>query len=156
MVTRCANLYGPGDLHWSRLVPNSCRRVARGLPPEVHPGAWKYQREWLHVDDAVKAYILLAEKGHTGEAYNVGSGITATAGCVAHELAVMGGVGNPVESDWEIGEIPAQELCCDKIATLGWDPMRELWKGLEETLGWYADYEAKQSGHRVWAEPCAS
>lgn len=139
-VTRCANLYGPGDLHWSRLVPNSCRRIARGLPPEVHPGAWKYQREWLHVDDAVWAYILLAEKGAAGEAYNIGSGETATAGGVAIRLAELGAGSTPIESDWQIDEIPAQELCCDKIGALGWRAERELWAGMGDTLDWYRDY----------------
>jgi len=145
MVTRCANLYGPGDLHWSRLVPNSCRRIARGTPPEVHPGAWQYQREWLHVDDAVRAYIMLAEEGVTGEAYNVGSGETATAGSVAHSLAILGGVGAPIESDWQIDEIPAQELCCDKINALGWRAEQKLWEGMRDTLGWYVDYTRGQS-----------
>lgn len=154
VVTRCANLYGPGDLHWSRLVPNSCRRIVRGKPPEVHPGAWTYQREWLHVDDAVRAYVMLAEKGTTGEAYNVGSGETETAGNVARELAAMGGIVDVIESEWEIDEIPAQELCCDKMAALSWGPKRELWEGMRETLLWYGDYVSEPSDRWAWEKPC--
>ncbi len=156
MATRCANLYGPGDLHWSRLVPNSCRRIARGLPPEVHPEAWHYQREWLHVDDAVRAYVLLAEKGETGEAYNVGSGVTATAGDVARELARLGDVADVIESDWKIDEIPAQKLCCDKIDTLGWKPEIDLWEGMRNTLYWYVRYMEKLSGRYRPVVLCAS
>lgn len=141
IVARCANMYGPGDLQWSRLVPNSCRRIVRGEPPEVHPGAWGYEREWLHVTDAARAYIHLAERGAGGEAYNVGSGERATAGEVARRLAVWGGLGGKaVESEWHIREIPAQRLDCSKIRATGWLPMVRLDNGLAATLSWYGDY----------------
>jgi CDP-glucose 4,6-dehydratase len=139
-ATRCANLYGPGDMQWSRLVPNSCRRIANGQPPEVHPGAWEYQREWLYVEDAVTAYALLAEKGASGEAYNVGSGERATAGAVACRLAERGRVNTPVSSDCQIAEIPAQALDCAKVRALGWRPNTMLWAGLDATMRWYHDY----------------
>lgn len=140
VVTRCANLYGPGDLNWSRLVPNSCRRIWRGAPPQVHPGAWQYRREWLHVWDAVRAYMLLAELGSKGEAYNVGSGQTVTAGYVAKHLADLAGVRTPVESNVHVREIPAQSLCSDRVHTLGWRPLVGLEHGLGDTLAWYRDY----------------
>lgn len=35
-------------------------------------------RDWSHVKDTVEAYLLLAEKGKSGEAYNVGSGRTTS------------------------------------------------------------------------------
>ena len=42
-VTRLANLYGPGDLNWSRIVPDSARALARGERPVIRsdgtPGA---------------------------------------------------------------------------------------------------------------------
>jgi len=141
-VTRCANLYGPGDVNWSRMVPNSCRRIAKGESPEVHPAAWQYQREWLHVEDAARAYLLLAEQGATGEAYNVGSGHVATAGQVARMLARLGGVQAPVESPWQgIVEIPSQRVCWARLASLGWTPQWELHLGLAETLAWYRRYQ---------------
>lgn len=141
MVTRCANLYGPGDLQWSRLIPNSCRRIAAGQPPEVHPGAWQFEREWLYVEDAARAYVAIAEKGVTGEAYNVGSGEVATAGTVAARLAWHGQVAQPVESTWTgLHEIPAQKLSCDKVQRLGWRAGVDLSVGLEHTLSWYRGY----------------
>ena len=146
MVTRCANLYGPGDMAWSRLVPNSCRRIAEGKPPEVHPGAWEYEREWLYVEDAVTAYILLAEQGLAGP-YNVGSGETATAGRVAETLAIYGRAPKPVESTWKISEIPAQRTSCAKIRALGWEPEKSLMMGLHWTLLWYQEYLGGTCGY---------
>jgi len=140
MVTRCGNLYGPGDVQFSRLIPNSCRRIVNGVPPEVHPGAWAYSREWLYVQDAAAAYITLAKKGQTGEAYNIGSDETATAGGVAHKLAELGAVGKPVDSNYEITEIPSQRLCSSKMRRLGWSPQTTLDIGLSNTLLWYRQY----------------
>ena len=143
IVTRCANLYGPGDLHWSRLVPNSCRLALQGQGPQITPGAWKYQRHWLYVDDAVQAYITLAEQGEAGQAYNVAPGpaCVATAGGVGMMIARMADAPEPVEGSVVIGhEIPAQELDAGKIEALGWQAQTQLVDGLRTTLDWYRGY----------------
>ena len=141
IVTRCANLYGPGDLNWSRLVPNSCRRAARGLPPEVHPSAWEYEREWVYVDDAVEAYLALAQYGTAGP-YNIGSGQCLTAGSVASYIADLAGVDAPVASGVRIGyEIPAQRLDAGKLLRdTGYMPQTLLGVGLARTYDWYRGY----------------
>lgn len=141
IVTRCANLYGPGDLNWSRLVPNSCRRALRGEPPEVHPSAWQYVREWVYVEDAVNAYLGLARRGESG-AYNIGSGQCMTAGGVARYIAELCGVADPVESGARIGyEIPRQRLDTSKLRrTLATVPSTLLGVGLARTVDWYRGY----------------
>ena len=142
MVTRCANLYGQGDLNWSRLVPNSCRRAVNGLAPEVHKGAWDYQREWLYVEDACRAYEHLAVWGESGQAYNVGSGDTLTAGDMAIKIAAGLQAPLPAASLAELkcGEIPAQALNCDKLKATGFTCKWTLDEGLRDTLNWYRRY----------------
>lgn len=142
MVTRCANLYGPGDLNWSRLVPNSCRLAVRGQPPEVHPSAWQYEREWVYVDDAVDAYLAIATAGVAGQAYNVGSGQYATAGAVARQIARVLDAPEPVDSGMRIGyEIPAQRLDTSLLRReLGAAPETPLSIGLRRTCDWYWEY----------------
>ena len=138
MVTRCANLYGPGDLNWSRLVPGSCRRAIRGEPPVIHAGAWDYQREWLAVEDAARAYAMLADCGKAG-AYNVGSGQVATAGEVATNIAVLAGGPSPEERNKssDFTEIPAQRLDTSKVRELGWESQP---LDFADTLNWYWEY----------------
>ncbi len=139
VVVRAANLYGPGDLHWSRLVPNSCRLAAQGKAPEVYGDAALYEREWLHVWDAVVAYEMLGAGGLPGEAYNVGSGEQATALAVAQMVARLADAPMPamVQKGQAFYEIPAQTLCCGKIARLGWEPILSLEAGLAHTYCWY-------------------
>lgn len=138
MVTRCANLYGPGDLNWSRLVPGSCRRAIRKEPPLIHAGAWDYQREWLNVEDAAQAYRILARKGMPG-AYNVGSGQVATAGDVATNISVLAQGPEPIEAakPATFTEIPEQRLDSSKMRGLGWTsgPL-----DFTATLMWYGEY----------------
>lgn len=140
IVVRAANLYGPGDLHWSRLVPACCRLIASGQAPQVYGDAGGCQREWLHIEDASAAYAFLAEHGARGQAYNVGSGQRATALDVARRLSFLGHAPCPdtVGKERPFYEIPSQSLDCTKIETLGWQARRTLNEGLYQTLHWYA------------------
>ena len=141
IVTRCANLYGQGDLNWSRLVPNTCRLVLQGKPPEIHGSAAGAMREWLYVGDAVKAYDLLAQRGTLGEAYNVGSGDLASPAQVAQWLAEIAKVEQPLaESGKSYGEIPYQRVDSGKVRELAWRPHWTLSKALPVILAWYRDY----------------
>jgi len=151
VVVRAANLYGPGDLHWSRLVPNSCRLALAGKAPEVYGDAALYQREWLHVDDAARAYLLLAERGEPGQAYNVGSGEQASAAAVAQMIARLADAPVPELVDKERGfyEIHSQILNMRKIESLGWSPTWSLPAGLDQTLSWYAVHLRQPTGIRV-------
>lgn len=142
MVTRCANLYGQGDLNWSRLIPNSIRRSLNGLAPQVYQDAWDYQREWLYVEDACRAYELIATWGESGEAYNVGSGETLTAGEMAMRIANVCDAPLPMLDNIALNcsEIPAQALDCSKLKALGFVPKWSLDDGLRDTLNWYKRY----------------
>lgn len=141
MTTRCGNLYGQGDLNWSRLVPNSIRRCTSGAPPEVHTGAWKYKREWVYVQDACHAYEMIATWGQGGQAYNVGSGVIMTAGDMAVTIANKLGAPMPVlGSALPCGEIPEQALDWSRLKALGWMPQVGLDEGLRDTIKWYARY----------------
>ena len=139
VVVRAANLYGPADLHWSRLVPNSCRLALSGVPPAVYGDAATHEREWLHVEDACRAYLLLAERGERGQAYNVSSGETATALAIAQMIARLANAPAPtlVQKASAYYEIPAQSLDCRRIYRLGWASERTLAEGLYQTLKWY-------------------
>jgi len=141
MVARCANLYGPGDLHWSRLIPGSCKRAIGGQAPIVHPSAWDYQREWLHVNDAVDAYILLAKRGEAGEAYNVGSGQIVSVGQVAGMVAKALCAPMPERGRRVMPyEIPAQRLDRSKLTEWRWFAGVKLLDGIENTAQWYRDF----------------
>ncbi|MBI4815260.1 MAG: GDP-mannose 4,6-dehydratase [Deltaproteobacteria bacterium] len=75
-ITRCGNLFGPGDLNFNRLIPGTIRSALLGQRPQIRSdGTWV--REYFYVEDAVLAYLRLAEHlpsaGVTGEAFNFGT-----------------------------------------------------------------------------------
>jgi len=141
IVTRCGNLFGPGDLNWSRLVPNSIRLAYQGYPPQIYAAADAYKREWVYVKDACRAYLLLAQKGRRGEAYNVGSGWVSTASNIAYIIANVFQSPEPVMVDpLKCGEIVSQALDSSKLRRLGWEPQDDMHIMLTDTCRWYTRY----------------
>ncbi|MBA2372305.1 MAG: NAD-dependent epimerase/dehydratase family protein, partial [Chloroflexi bacterium] len=73
-VTRAGNFFGGGDLNWSRLVPGTIRAALRGRRPVIRSDGTPL-RDYVYVEDAVEAYVLLAEAvldGRVrGEAVNI-------------------------------------------------------------------------------------
>lgn len=60
-VARLANVYGPGDTQWTRIIPNALRRTVTGERPRITAGpAGAALREYVFVDDAVRALLALA------------------------------------------------------------------------------------------------
>jgi CDP-glucose 4,6-dehydratase len=61
-ITRCTNIYGPGDLRLSRLIPGTIMRALDGQPAVVCPGQAGVRRDYLYIEDAIDAYLALAEQ----------------------------------------------------------------------------------------------
>ena len=76
VVTRCSNLYGGGDMNFSRVIPNNIKKILNGESPMIWKGSEESTREFLYIDDAVDAYLSLVNNidKTNGEAYNIGSG----------------------------------------------------------------------------------
>ena len=136
-ISRCGNIYGGGDTNWSRLIPNTIRRILRGKLPTVW-GSGAETRDYLYVEDAVNAYMLLAEKQATG-AYNFSTGTELTVKRVIEQICKVMDV--PVQYDVlgnTVGEISYQWLDSTKARdNLGWKPKYSFAEGLRRTVKWY-------------------
>ncbi|MFN8150753.1 MAG: GDP-mannose 4,6-dehydratase [Solirubrobacterales bacterium] len=146
-VTRFANIYGGGDLNFSRLIPEAACAVLDGRRPVLRSDGSPV-RDLLYVEDAVGAYLAIAARldrdDVRGEAFNAGgerpysvleivSAVTAAAGSEL-EPEVRGG-GNPD------GEIDRQFVDASKIAErCGWRPRVPLEEGIARTLAWYREH----------------
>lgn len=62
MICRSSNIYGPGDLNFTRLIPRTVMRLMSNKPPVINIGNENVLREYIYVEDVVDAYLLLAEK----------------------------------------------------------------------------------------------
>jgi CDP-glucose 4,6-dehydratase len=144
-VTRCANIYGGGDLNLSRLVPGTMVSVLRGERPVIRSDGTP-ERDYLHVDDAVAAYLALAEQVSrpqvAGRAFNFGTNrpvsvldlfgmILRAAGREDLQPEILGQAS---------GEIDRQFMDSGQArATVGWEPKVGLEEGLHRTWEWYRD-----------------
>jgi CDP-glucose 4,6-dehydratase len=145
-ITRCANLYGGGDLNWSRIVPGTIRSVIEGEAPVIRSDG-TFLRDYLHVRDAAIAVLVLAEAVGSrpevvGEAYNFAAGQRLTAiDMVERLLAVMRSPLRPRILATSRNEVPVQRVSATRARReLGWRPQVRLAAGLAETVAWYRAY----------------
>jgi len=142
-VTRCGNLYGPGDLNYNRLIPGTIRSVLRGEAPVIRSDG-TFIRDYFYVRDAVTAYLALADRvpgeGFTGEAFNFGNETPVSVlDVVKRILRLMGREDlHPVILNEATHEIPRQFLDCTRARRrLGWHPHHDLEEGLGHAIEWY-------------------
>lgn len=143
-VTRFANVYGGGDLNFSRLIPETVVALLDGRPPVIRSDG-SPERDFLHVDDAVAAYLAVVDAldagTATGEAFNAGGERPHSVREVVDLIAGLAGTGVEPEYLGEgvpDGEIDRQYVDSTKLRELtGWLPQVKLADGLVRTLDWY-------------------
>ena len=146
-VTRFANIYGGGDLNFSRLIPEAVAAVLDGRRPAIRSDG-SPERDFLYVDDAVAAYLAIehavgAGGPAAGEAFNAGGEQPHSVAEVVEAIAELAGGGlNPEYGPGNpAGEIDRQFVDSAKLRDLtGWQPQVELRDGLERTLEWYRQH----------------
>ncbi|HJR90602.1 MAG TPA: NAD(P)-dependent oxidoreductase [Aeromicrobium sp.] len=171
LVVRSCNIYGPGDLNFSRLIPRTLLRLMAGKPPVINLGNAEVLREYIYVEDLVDAYLHLAENTErhyadpmprTGaatygwSAYNVGSfesrtgrpvedysNIQSVIGVISTLQSVLGTSFEPetIPKPDNFIEIPDQFLDSGKLHEFGFAPQVEFEEGVKRTVEWYRDHQ---------------
>jgi CDP-glucose 4,6-dehydratase len=143
-VTRFANIYGGGDLNFSRLIPEAVSAAIQGRAPVLRSDG-SPERDFLYVEDAARAYLAIADAldrdDVRGEAFNAGGGRAHRVGDVVEMIARLAGTGVEPEILGQgnpDGEIDRQYVDPTKLRELvGFAPEVELEDGLERTIAWY-------------------
>jgi CDP-glucose 4,6-dehydratase len=144
-VTRCGNLYGGGDLNFSRLIPGTIRSALDDEAPIIRSDG-KFVRDYFYVRDAVAAYLELAQmlpdERFLGEAFNFGTETPMSVMDLVRLILELMGKSALVPQilNEASHEIPRQYLDCTKARQmLGWRSRFTLQEGLRETIEWYRD-----------------
>lgn len=151
-VTRCCNIYGPGDLNISRIIPNSIKRIMDGKPAMLWRDSAEMVREFIYIDDVVDAYLKIAENIEItkGNAYNIGTNeyikvedfVKKIFSCMNMESKV-----EIMDREADFKEIPEQYLDSTKIKEqLGWEAKYDISSGLKRTVDWYMDFFKNSGG----------
>ena len=168
LIVRSCNIYGAGDLNFSRLIPRTSLRMLAEKAPVINLGNADVLREYIYIDDLVDAYLFLAENVErhystdipsTGRAtygwpaYNVGSftsaegkeprdysNIRSVRQVIDQISGIIGGSLEPVTIPKPANfiEIPDQFLDSSKLHEFGFTPQISFEEGLRRTVEWYA------------------
>ncbi|MGI8962020.1 MAG: NAD-dependent epimerase/dehydratase family protein [Bryobacteraceae bacterium] len=140
---RFMNTYGPGDTHFSRIIPTAIKHLILGNSFEFDDRfGGSTELDYLHVRDMSLAYIAAAENLATvkGQAVNFGSGESVS----SREIAVLisrlfdGKTREPMFPMPTGTDSPAKSLDITKARDLlQWTPKISLEDGLRETIEWY-------------------
>lgn len=142
--TRILSIYGPYDSE-KTMVSTVLSKLLKSEKPSLT--ACEQQWDYLYCDDAAKALLLLAQKGHAGKVYCIGSGKVRK---LREYVEIMKDKINPV-AELGIGDIPYGEkqvmyLCADvedlKNDT-GFEPSIDFEVGIEQTIQWMKSRKAK-------------
>jgi CDP-glucose 4,6-dehydratase len=145
-IARCGNIYGGGDLNWSRVVPGTIRSILRSERPIIRSDG-KFIRDYIYVKDAAHAYLRLAEC--LSDVAVQGQGFNFSIGKPLTVLEIVGTIQKmmdaeqltPVIQNAAKGEILSQYLSSEKATrVLQWQATCGLEKGLQETIAWYRHF----------------
>ena len=146
VITRFGNIYGEGDLNYSRIIPGIMNAVAQNITIEIRSNG-KYVRDYLYVKDVVNGYILLAKHIDevVGEAFNFGSRDTLPVLEVVKKVEKA--VGKKITFkilNTAKNEIPYQSLDYSKIRkAIGWKQKFSLSSTSQKIYSWYESNHLK-------------
>ena len=146
-LTRMANVYGPGDTNWRRIIPGTIRSVMRQEDVIVRSDGQQV-RDYLFITDAVAGYLTLAQFLHTdgnwkrrslaeGKAFNFAGQSAKVIDIVRLIAATMRYTREPVVLGQALDETPVLRLDdMDTRDVLGWEPKTSLAAGIDATINW--------------------
>ena len=156
LVTNCSNNYGPYHFP-EKLIPLVIIRALLGASLPVY-GDGQNIRDWLYVEDHVRALQAVFEKAPAGETYNVGGNSERTNLAVVEAICKALDRRHPradgasyTEQIEFVTDRPGHDrryaIDASKIRQdLGWQPSVTFEEGIARTVDWYLD-------RRDWWEP---
>jgi dTDP-glucose 4,6-dehydratase len=147
VISNCSNNFGPYQFP-EKLIPLMILNCLEGKELPVY-GKGENVRDWLYVDDHVRALMLVAEKGRVGETYVVGGegglanlAVVKTICALADRRAPDTLIGSREALIRFVADRPGHDLRyfvdASKIRDeLGWRPLETFHSGMEKTIDWY-------------------
>lgn len=147
LITNCSNNYGPYHFP-EKLIPLMIAKALDGEPLPIY-GKGDQVRDWLYVEDHVRALQAVFERGETGRTYNVGGHnerqnieVVKTLCAILDELRPRAD-GKPYADQMaEVADRPGHDkryaIDASRIGDeLGWAPSETFETGIRKTVEWY-------------------
>ena len=151
LISNCSNNYGPYQ-YPEKLIPLIILNALKNKPLPIYGNGLQI-RDWLHVNDHVKALYKIVTKGEVGETYNVGANNQIS------NIDLVKTICNYLDSEISkkpknlnsfnelisyVSDRPGHDICYGIDAKklfikLGWKPEIDFKLGIEKTIKWYLD-----------------
>jgi dTDP-glucose 4,6-dehydratase len=153
IISNCSNNYGPYHFP-EKLIPLTILNAIEGKPIPVY-GDGGNIRDWLYVEDHVRALVLIFTHGRPGEKYNVGGRCERTNLQVVNTICdilddlrppdrprrrLISFVTDRPGHDWRYAIDPS------RLEEMGWRAIETFETGLRKTVLWYLN-------NRAWWKP---
>ena len=147
LITNCSNNYGPYHFP-EKLIPLMIVKALAGEHLPVY-GNGTNVRDWLYVEDHVRALQCVFEKGIPGQTYNVGGkserrniDVVKTVCEILDRLQPRGDGQSYASQITYVADRPGHDqryaIDSTKIGNeIGWEPVESFESGIEKTVAWY-------------------
>ncbi|MCX5788621.1 MAG: GDP-mannose 4,6-dehydratase [Elusimicrobia bacterium] len=153
VVTRFCNIFGPGQLNFSAIVPDAITS-AQGYTEFIPRGDGSQIRDFIYVEDVIELYLTMGEalakdpRGIAGEVFNAGTNSPISVRRVVEQIYNMSGdkkglarVLSLMKGKKTVGEIDCQYMDFEKVNKIfGWKPRHDFKAGLQKTYRWFERY----------------
>lgn len=139
LITRFSNVFGPGDLNFSRIIPGIMDAILHNKELQIRSDGTMI-REYTYVKDIVDGCLRLANhKQNFGQAFNFGSkNVLSVLDVIKKSEEALGVKINYRILNTAKNEIPEQYLDWSKARqVLNWQPTTSFDQGIRETFGWH-------------------
>jgi dTDP-glucose 4,6-dehydratase len=151
LITNCSNNYGPYQFP-EKLIPHIILNAIEGKKLPIY-GDGKQIRDWLYVNDHVRALLTVALKGKVGETYNIGGNNEVKNIEVVEKICdildklipdKLNGLSSYSELIKYVQDRPGHDVryAIDNTkikSQLGWEPKESFKSGMQKTVEWYLD-----------------
>ena len=150
IISNCSNNYGPYQFT-EKIIPLMINNIKHKIKLPIY-GEGKNIRDWLYVEDHVKAIDIIFHNGKLNESYNIGGSNEITNINLVNKIIEITDrlLGRPTGSSKKLIEFVDDRMGHDfryginflKLKNeLGWEPMQNFQEGLEKTIKWYINKE---------------
>ena len=146
IAIRFFSIYGPGLR--KQLLWDASARLLSGSSPQIFWGTGDETRDWIHVDDAARLMLHLAERSlassgpSTLQVINGATGIRVTVRCVLERLAAALDISSAVHFNGTIrvGDPRFYHADVRQLQLTGWQPIIGLEEGIDDYAAWVRAY----------------
>jgi len=159
IITRFCNIFGPGQLNFSALIPDAVRS-ALGYSTFIPRGSGDQGRDFIYIEDVVDLYIVIAEslaknpEKYAGEIFNAGTNSMISVRSIIEDIFSIVGNDKALDKVKEqmigkktTGEIDCQYMDFEKVNKyFGWEPKHQFKDGIIKSIEWYKLYLKEKYG----------